>query len=271
VKITSHTRFLGVLGAPVTHSRSPAMQNAALEALGLDYVYLAFAVAPGRLHDAIAGAQALGVRGLNVTIPHKEAVLALCRPDDNARAVGAVNTLTFEADGTVTGANTDVHGFKMLCSEAGADVRGRALVLGAGGAARAVIAALRETASSTLVVSRTARTIEGTQVLGWPRTAPEWERLLVETDLLIDATPRGLDDEPADPDLKVLPPNAVVLDLVVRQETPLVRAARERGLRAAAGASMLVHQGAASLELWVGLRPPLDVMRAALDAALVIS
>ncbi len=270
MKITSHTRFLGVLGAPITHSRSPAMQNAALEALGLDYVYLAFAVPPERLPDAIAGARALGVRGLNVTIPHKEAVLALCRPDETARTVGAVNTLVFEAN-EVVGANTDVHGFRMLCAEAGADVRGRALVLGAGGGARAVVAALRETSPSIVACSRSSRTIEGAQVVGWPRSASEWERLLAETDLLIDATPRGLEEESAGPDLKVLPPNAVVLDLVVRQETPLVRAARERGLRAAAGATMLVHQGAASLEMWVGLRPPLDVMRAALDAALVIS
>src|SRR5690348_11338837 len=130
-------RVLGVIGWPIAHSRSPEMQNAGLKALGLDWTYVKLAVPPPKIVSAGHGPAALGFRGLNVTIPHKETVLALCEPDALAREVGAVNTLAFEGD-RVLGYNTDVHGFRMLLGETGVAPVGRVLILGAGGAARAV-------------------------------------------------------------------------------------------------------------------------------------
>jgi shikimate dehydrogenase len=290
----AHTGLLGVVGWPIAHSRSPAMQNAALAALGLDLVYLAFAVPSGKLPQAIDGARALGARGLNVTVPHKEAALSLCQPDALASAVGAVNTLVFDED-AIRGTNTDVHGFRALLEEAGGATPGRAVILGAGGAARAVVAALGghsaaaaaatatvPAAVSIVTVSRSGRSIPGAAAARWPETAAETRALLEDCTLLVDATPRGLagaassaaqnsaDSPPSATPLALdaLPPHALVLDLVVSRETALTRAARARGLRAESGAAMLLHQGAASLERWIGRPAPLDVMRAALDASL---
>jgi shikimate dehydrogenase len=245
-------RVLGVIGWPIAHSRSPAMQNAALQHNSLPFVYVPFAVRPEDLRAAIEGARALGVRGLNVTIPHKEAALALCRPDELAQEVGAVNTLIF--DDEIRGANTDVHGFRMLMEEAGVVKCDRTVILGAGGAAKAVKAVLPH----AVMVARRPR----------PGVQP-WEKLAelaADADLIVDATPRGLSDDAVE-----LPPTgAAVLDLVVRpgDETPLTRLAKSRGLKAAAGAAMLLHQGAAAFELWTGTPAPVEVMRKALDAAL---
>jgi shikimate dehydrogenase len=230
-------------------------------------VYLAFAVPPERLAAAVTGARALGIVGLNVTIPHKEAALALAAPDALATRVGAVNTLVFDED-AVRGTNTDVHGFTLLCAEAGAPAEPRAIVLGAGGAARAVVVALDGRARSLTLVGRRAGmlTVDGVPHAVVPSS--ELPRLLPGCDLLVDATPRGLDDAAPPLDLAPLPPEAVVLDLVVRRSTALTRAARARGLRAQAGATMLLHQGAAALERWTGRPAPVEVMRRALDAAL---
>jgi shikimate dehydrogenase len=259
-----------VIGWPVGQSRSPTMQNAGLHALGLDWSYVKIPVPPDRLTDAIRGAQLLGVRGLNVTIPHKEAVMSLCEPDALAREVGAVNTLLFDG-GRVQGFNTDVHGFRMLLSETGVRPGGRAIILGAGGAARAVAMALRSIGHSDIrVMSRhqTRLVIKGDKLpaLRWDDEVLRNE--LADADLLIDATPRGLDPHAAPLDLSTMPAHGAVLDLVVKRETRLVVDARTRGLRAAAGAAMLLHQGAASLERWTGRSAPVETMRAALEAVL---
>jgi shikimate dehydrogenase len=267
MRATSRTGILGVIGWPIEHSRSPAMQNAALEALGLELVYLAFAVPVGKLPTAIAGARALGVRGLNVTVPHKQSVLALCQPDELAQRVGAVNTLSFDGD-VVRGSNTDVHGFRRLLDEAGGMQPGRAVILGAGGAARAVAVALEGVASRVVSVSRSGDRVPGAEHAAWPASRDEARAIVDGASLLVDATPVGLDPDAPPFEVAGLPPHALVLDLVVKRETAIVRAARARGLRAANGAAMLLHQGAASLERWIGRPPPLDVMRAALDASL---
>jgi shikimate dehydrogenase len=259
-------RLLGVIGWPIAHSRSPAMHNAALQHISADFVYLPFAVRPENLRVAIEGFRALGGRGLNVTIPHKEAALALCQPDELAVRVGAVNTLVFEDDGIIHGGNTDVHGFQMLMKESGAqsgNAIGNVIVLGIGGAARAVVAAL--SGNVTLVARRPRPFSLG----GRDYEVQPWSALptlLRDADLLVDATPRGLSDAPNDLDLSST--HAAVLDLVVRRETPLTRAARARGLRAATGTAMLLHQGAAAFERFTGIAAPLDVMRTALDSAL---
>jgi shikimate dehydrogenase len=270
--IHTGTRLLGVVGWPIAHSRSPAMQNAAIEDLGLDFVYLAFAVPPHQLVHALQGAATLGFRGLNVTIPHKEVALGLCQPDALAREVGAVNTLIFDG-ARLRGINTDVHGFRMMMAEAGVppsfDRPGRAVILGAGGAARAVAVALRSAGYTDLVVvSRNATPVT---VGGVALAVQRWEilpRLLSGADLLVDATPRGLDPESPAIDLTGLPEHAVVLDLAVAAATRLTDHAQARGLRSATGASMLLHQGAASLEAWSGVAAPVEIMRDALYASL---
>jgi shikimate dehydrogenase len=245
------------------------MQSAGLHALGLDWEYHAHAVAPDELEGFVLRAGERGFRGLNVTIPHKEAALKLCEPDELAARVGAVNTLVYEGD-KIRGYNTDVHGFEMLLKQAGARDDGEVLVLGAGGAARAVVAALLGRARGLTLIGRTIRPFviggETLSITAWdPATLPA---LLARADLLVDATPRALDPAAVALDLAPLPAHAVVVDLVVQKETPLVQAARARGLRAEAGAEMLLHQGARALELWTGKPAPIDAMRAALLAAL---
>jgi shikimate dehydrogenase len=274
MKPMGQTKLLGVVGWPVGQSRSPAMHNAALKALGLDFTYVTFAVPPDKFSKAVAGAAALGMRGLNVTIPHKEAALRLCEPDALGREAGAVNTLIFAGD-VVHGTNTDVHGFRMLMAEnrvqAGPTGTIKTVILGAGGATRAVVLALRTVgARAVTIVSRKGQPITvGDQAVParvW--SAEVLRRELQHADLLVDATPRGLDSSSEPIDLSPLPPHAVVLDLVVKRETALVAAARARGLAAATGAAMLLHQGAQALERWLGRPAPIDVMRAALEASL---
>jgi shikimate dehydrogenase len=260
---------VGVVGWPISHSKSPPMHNAALQALGLtDWEYSANAVAPDEIENFIQHAAAHGFCGVNVTIPHKEVAFKLCAPDELATRVGAVNTLSF-ADGTARGFNTDVHGFLAWVKEVGAPLDGTAVVLGAGGAARAVATALHGHARVALV-ARTHRhlVIDGHELTVTPWDAAMLTKLLSRADLLIDATPRGLDPSLPTIDLKPLPAHAIVLDLVVARATPLTRAAQARGLKASAGAPMLLHQGARALELWTGKSAPLEVMRKALDAAL---
>lgn len=268
--------WLGVIGWPVAHSLSPPMQEAGLRALGLDWRYGAFPVRSERLGEAVRGAAALGFVGLNVTVPHKEAAVALCEPDEEARALGAVNTLVFDATGgpgatRPRGHNTDLHGFRMLLAEAGVAARGkRALVLGAGGAARAVVRVLLDEGADVQVATRSGRRLRLAHApelehLDW--SGPLSKEILGACELLVDATPRGLDPTSAF-DLGALPRHATVLDLVVRPTTPLVATARARGLRAETGAAMLLHQGARSLSLWTGRPAPIAEMRAALDAAL---
>jgi shikimate dehydrogenase len=216
------------------------------------------------------GATALGVRGLSVTIPHKEAVLALCEPDAIAREVGAVNTLVFDGERPL-GTNTDVLGFRALLEEVQPSRLARAVLLGAGGAARAVLHALASVGvGSVRVMNRRglALTVAGTRAEGvaWSDAALAHE--LAAADLLIDATPRGLDPHAAAVDLSPLPSHARVLDLVVRKETTLIAQARSRGLVASTGTTMLLEQGAAAFERWTERSAPRAVMRAALEAAL---
>jgi shikimate dehydrogenase len=270
--VRTEPQVLGVIGWPIAQSKSPAMQNAALHALGLDWSYVKLAVPPHQLAAALDGARALGFRGLNVTIPHKEAALHFCQPDALAREVGAVNTLSFEGE-RVLGFNTDVHGFRMLLAESGVAPGGRALILGAGGAARAVAMALRSTGHADIrVMSRhqTTLLVKGDALPAFPWDEQILRRELWQTDLLVDATPRGLDPQAASLDLSPLPAKAAVLDLVVKRETRLVADARRRGLRAATGVAMLLHQGAAALERWTGRPAPVEIMRAALEASLAL-
>jgi len=280
--ITAHTALLGVLGHPVGHSLSPAMHNAAIDALGLDWVYLALPVPAEGLATVVRGLEAIGCRGLNITIPHKQSVAGLCRRlSPLAERVGAVNTLVPLEGGGWLGTNTDVEGF--LTPLRGQSWQGRqALVLGNGGSARAVVAALVELELDTItVVGRRPEALAAfaADCSSWaPRLGTctldrPLEPLLASADLVVNTTPVGMNSDqcPLSPgQLAVLRPMATVYDLIyVPRPTQLLRQAAARGCSTIDGLTMLVHQGAASLRLWSGRSDvPVAAMAAAAEAAL---
>ncbi|MBX5443001.1 MAG: shikimate dehydrogenase [Solirubrobacteraceae bacterium] len=257
---------LGVIGWPVRHSRSPAMQNAALAALGLDgWRYQHLPLPPGLVAETIRALPGAGFLGANVTVPHKEVALAVAdEATDAARAIGAANTLTFR-DGRILADNTDAPGLidALPAPLDGAD----ALVLGAGGSARAAAYALREAGAGAVLVHN--RTPERAQRLaddlgdGVAATAT-----LPPAAVLVNCTTVGLHDPDASPiDLEALDRYGAVVDLVYRDGgTALVRAARAAGLPTVDGLEILVRQGARSLEIWTGRPAPVEVMRAAVSA-----
>jgi shikimate dehydrogenase len=270
---------LGVLGWPVAHSRSPAIQNAALAALGLDdWHYQLLPVPPELFEETVRGLPGAGFRGANVTIPHKEAALALATTaTPRARAIGAANTLSFEPDGSIHADNTDAPG---LIAALGVDPAGMsALVLGAGGSARAVVWALLDAGADVQIWNRThERAQEVAAALGATavrlddssaRRGPQNERLSAGARLLVNCTSVGLDD--SSQTFKDLPVKAdhlstytCVVDLVYRSHgTALLTAARQQGCSVVDGLDVLVHQGALSLQSWTGLQPSLREMRLA--------
>ncbi len=254
-----------LLGAPVAHSLSPAMHNAAFSYLGLDLTYVALHVEPPELRAAIAGARSLGFVGLNLTAPHKEAAMACCEPDEHARAVGAVNTLLFEQT-TTRGSNTDTDGLAQAIATACPHGVRHALILGAGGAARAAAYVLDRADAEVTVAARRSRCLKIGETEHEVQTLRELApALLHEIDLVIDATPVGLGEAAPLIDVALLPADAVVIDLSVRPSTALSRAAMARGLRAQLGDEMLLHQGARAFSLFTGRAAPLAEMRAALD------
>ena len=279
------TRVAGVMGWPVEHSLSPPMHNAAFAHLGLNWVYVPFAVAPERVAQAVAAVAALGLAGLNVTIPHKAAVLPyLDEVSEEARLLGAANTLVPQA-GRLRGENTDVEGFRRSLGEAGWSLVGRRVaVLGAGGAARAVcLAALRDQALTVTVLNRTVARAEelaaslaavaGTTALSaLPLETAPAESAAREAEVVVDCTPVGM--YPRQETAPVIPgawlhPGQLVCDLTYNpRETVLLRAARAAGADTLDGTGMLVHQGARAFELWTGQPAPVGVMRAALLSAL---
>jgi shikimate dehydrogenase len=262
------TTYLGVCGWPVAHSRSPQMHNAALAAVGLqDWRYLRLPLPPELFAETVRALPALGFRGINVTIPHKEAALALAdSASATARAIGAANTLTFEPDGAIAADNTDAPGLIAALPE-GWDPAGRsALVLGAGGAARAAVHALLEAGAADVAV--------------WNRTPERAVRLAAElgaraveqpgrADIVVNCTSVGLHDP--DATFKALPLQAdsldagnLVVDMVYRSGgTRLLEAARTRGAGAVDGLEVLIAQGAASFERWTGRTAPRQAMREA--------
>jgi shikimate dehydrogenase len=261
------TVLAAVIGSPVRHSRSPAIHNAAFRALGLDWSYVAFDVPEGGAAGAIAAMRALDIRGLSVTMPHKAAVAALVDElTDDAARLDAVNCVRWRDDHLV-GDNTDGPGFLASLHDAGVSVDGRACaVLGAGGAARAVVLALaRAGAASVAVLNRTdARAVEAARLAeGVGRVGTEAD--LAAADLVVNATSVGMGgDERLPLDIELVRPGTVVADLVYEPlTTPLLAAAAVRGATVVDGLGMLVHQAAVASESWTGVAPPVDVMRAA--------
>ena len=282
----THTRLVGVIGWPIEHSLSPAMQNAALREMGLNWVYLAFAVEPARVGEALDGVRGLGLVGLNVTIPHKSAVIEhLDKIDDAVEALGVANTIVRREDGSLMGHNTDGPGFLRSLTEHGHGVEDRAVTLiGAGGSARSVAWACADRgAKSVTVVNRTPERAEEVAELvrrttGLDRVAAvgldsaEAEEAVGGADVVVDCTSVGMHPKhEVDPVIPAawMRPGQVVADLTYNPiDTVLLQAARGAGAETVDGAGMLVHQGAISLQYWSGEEPPVETMRRALLEAL---
>jgi len=276
--IDASTRYCAVFGHPVNHSASPAMQNAGIAELGLNWRYLAFDVDPANLREAIAGAKQMGLVGVNLTVPHKllavEMVDAL---DESGRTWGAVNTIRFESDGGKTiarGFNTDADAItRSVREDLDLELRGaKVLLLGAGGAGRTAALKLAaegvgelylvnrtESKAAAVAVEISARSPAVKVVVGYPKA---------EVDLLLNATSLGLKSDDALPwaeEKFSLGQAAAVYDMVYRPaETPLLKAAKAAGCRTANGLGMLLYQGAKALEIWTGKPAPVDIMRQAL-------
>lgn len=276
------TRLYGLLGWPVGHSVSPAMMNSAFAHRGVDATYVAFAVQPLHVEQAIAGLRALGAGGVNVTIPHKQTVFELVsRCTDEAVLAGAVNTVRFEDDGELTGHNTDVAGWWLGLSRALTPgfVPQSVVILGAGGAARAVMSALSlhlPTARIQLVARQQSKAteLEGRFAHRLTVQVMPWEHrhgVIHDSDLVINTTPVGMwpqvDASPID-QVDCFHTGQVVQDIVYRPLlTKFMQQAEQRGAVVVDGLRMLVDQGALSFEFWTGVEAPRDLMyRAALQS-----
>ncbi len=265
----------GLVGWPVAHSRSPTIHNYWLDHYKIPGRYVLLPVPPEKLSLALPGLAALGFRGCNVTTPHKQAVMPLIdRVDELARRIGAVNTIVVEKDGTLTGFNNDGNGFVQSLRDAKADWRpdaGPIVVLGAGGAARAVVASLAaQGAREIRLVNRTFERAQGiAKEFGPPVTAFPWEQrndALADVALLANATNQGMAGKPAlDISLDRLPPHALVGDLIyIPPETPLLAAARVRGNMTVNGLGLLLNQARPAFQAWYGVLP--DITPALLRA-----
>lgn len=266
--ITGKARLAGVLGWPVEHSRSPALHNYWLRRYGVDGAYVPLPTPPESFVAAVLGLQAAGFRGANVTIPHKEAAYRLADVlDESARRAGAVNTLVFRDDGKILGLSTDGGGFVASLEASGLPPRPqtRALLLGAGGAARSVAAALQDSGLEVVITNRTheraralVAALPGAQALPWPM----WEERLGEFSLLVNTTSLGMEGGPDplfSPSLAHASEHLVVADIVyVPRVTPLLAAAERQGLRTVGGLGMLLHQARLGFREWFGVDPQVD-------------
>ncbi len=281
--ISGQTRVCGVIGDPVEHSLSPVMHNAAFQALDLDYVYVAFHVHRANLAAAISGMRALGLRGLNATIPHKVGVLPLLDAvDPLARQIGAVNTIVND-EGRLTGHNTDAAGFlQALVQNKFSPENKNVVIIGAGGAARAVTLALAGRGAHLIVLNRTPQTaadlvtrvkqaFADSQAIGLEMSDENLRAAVGDADLIVNTTSVGMRPEvglsavPA----RLIEPHHTVFDIVYSPvQTRLLRDAGLSGARTISGLDMLVWQGAVAFELWTGQKAPVEIMSRALREAL---
>lgn len=276
--ISGKTRLLALIGQPVGHSLSPAMHNAAFAADGLDFVYVCLDVNPEDLPAAVKGAAALKLRGFNITMPHKRAMIPLVDElDEGARISGAVNTVVIE-DSTLRGYNTDGGGMVMACREAGIELSGRrVLILGAGGAAAAIAIAFGGAGIGELNIAN--RSVEHAAELRDRLRGAGMENVEIHSldaldeavsnaEVVVNTTPLGMrDGDPLPLPVERLAEGAVVCDAVYRPgtQTALVRLGRERGARVVAGDRMLLYQGVLAQKLWTGQEPNVEVMDRALS------
>jgi shikimate dehydrogenase len=273
--VSGKTRVYGVIGDPIEHSLSPIIHNAAFAALGLESVFLAFRVKPAEIGNAVNGMRALGIYGLNVTMPHKTTVIPhLDEVDKIARFLNAVNTI-HNKNGKLWGFNTDGVGALKALRENGVDPKGKkVLLLGAGGASRAIAYAIAHEADELVILNRTVKPARDLarqlrqllpKKISAEALSPEAiEDNLMDSEVLINATSIGMkpnvNETPVNP--KWLRTNLAVMDIVYNPiETKLAKIAKEAGAKVVSGVEMLIYQGAASFEIWTGKSAPIQVMR----------
>lgn len=278
MRVEGSTRLVGVIGHPVKHSLSPRMHNSSFESRGLDLCYVPLDVSPESLREAVRGLAVLGFFGFNVTMPYKEAMVSLMDDlDEPARISGAVNTVVIGADGSLRGLNTDGSGFVEACRESNVGLKGeRVLLVGAGGAAAAIGAALSEEGVWELAVAnRTEGRAEelagklrkagmGVSVYPWGRI----EEAVAEAGVIVNATYLGMgDSDPLPVPEKSLDESVAVCDAVYRAgvQTALVRAALGAGCVVVEGARMLLYQGVAAQRIWTGVEPDVEAMSHAIS------
>jgi shikimate dehydrogenase len=262
--LSGYARVAGIIGWPVSHSRSPRLHGYWLEKHGVDGAYIPLPIPPEHFADTVRGMMHAGFAGANVTIPHKLAAFEVCdMVDETARRAGAVNTLTFR-DGKITGANTDGWGFLANLRAHGVDPRsGPALLLGAGGGARAIAAALLAEGVKVTIANRTAaRAEQFVRDLPGPTLVP-WEQrdaAVADHALVVNTTALGMEGkEPLRLDLSRAAPGTAIADIVyVPLETPLLKDAKARGLTPVEGLGMLLYQGIPGFHGWFGVEPEVD-------------
>lgn len=274
MNISGKTKVTGLFGYPVEHSLSPAMHNVAFEYLKLDYCYVTFSVRPDMLKDAVQAIRALGLKGVNVTVPHKENVIPfLDEISEEASFIGAVNTIKND-DGKLTGNNTDGRGFMQSLSEAGIDVGDKKiLIVGAGGASRAIGYYLCKEASEVHLfdvddkkansLKEHLNKLKGNVSLADAKSVKNKD-FFSGIDIIINATPLGLKpDDPMPVNISLINKNHMVCDLIYK-ETPLLREASKIGCKTMDGLGMLLWQGVFAFKIWTGIMPPVEAMRRAL-------
>ena len=271
--ISGATRVAGVIGDPVRHSLSPVLHNAAYRELALDWVYVAFEVPDGATRGALEAMRILDLAGLSVTMPHKTAAAAYCDElTEDAAALRSVNTVSVGSSGRLVGDSTDGEGFLRSLRDAGHDPAGASVVLlGAGGAARAVARALGRAGAGVVVCARKpdAAAVAAQLAAGESRPWAERAAAAAAATIVVNATPVGMDADELPLPLDALHPGQVLADLVYHPlETVLLRGARDQGAQIVDGLGMLVHQAALQIERWTGRPAPVAAMRAAATAAL---
>jgi len=274
--ISGKTRVCAVIGDPIEHTLSPAMHNSAFEHLKLDFVFLAFRVTSDELENAVRGACALGIRGLNVTMPHKNSVTEfLDEADPAVKFLGAANTILNQS-GRLKGFDTDGVGALKALKQNGVNLAGKkVLLLGAGGAAKAIAFSLAKEVDELCILNRDAvqarelaSVLEpfGKKIVGNELSPKQLQQKLQDSDVLINATFVGMTPYASDSLVKPdwLKPELTVMDIVYNPvETKLLRDAKAAGAKVINGVEMLLYQGAASFEIWTGCKAPVDVMRKA--------
>jgi len=283
MEINGKTEVYALIGNPVTHTFSPSIHNAAFSSLGLNAVYLAFNVAGGDLKEVLASFRAIGVKGFNVTIPHKERITSfLDDMDEEASMIGAVNTVLY-SNGHLKGFNTDGAGFiEAVRKDFGTEVRGKKyLIIGAGGAAKAVSFALARRGAARLVIcdlkEELAQTLAGAlskktaaDALAIQKDGPGFNELLLDSDFIVNATPCGMNKKDSPPiDCRYIRRGQYVYDLIYNPaDTPLLREAAKKGAKVSNGSSMLLYQGMLAFRIWTGRNAPAQAMKRALAKAL---
>ena len=266
MKITGTTRLAGIMGWPVSHSRSPLLHGFWLDETGTDGAYIPLPVRPEHIAQALRALPVLGFRGCNLTIPHKQTALSVAdRVEPSARRIGAVNTIIVAPDGTLEARNTDVFGFRENLRETVPDwqpTAGPAVILGAGGSARAVVAALTDAGVTEIrIVNRSFdRAQKIAEEFGAPLTALKWEQrsdALEDAAMVVNTTSQGMVGQSAlDINIDKLPQHALVADIIYTPlETPFLAAARKRGNATVNGLGMLLHQGRPAWKAWFGIEP----------------